>query len=299
MAKFEDGAQAIVNAGVLNHILELLKSPDPYIRRRTCVLLRELAGHESTAPAISKLKTCEKLVSLWSDKHSGVIWEATAALSRIAQWPDEAKVIVEAKAAHHVLALLESPGPHTRIWACKLIGRLAGHESTAPAILELKPCARLVPLLHDDCYDSQIIEWAIYALCQIARWVDGAWAIVNANGTGRILILLESPRSQVRAWTCVLMGTLARHDSTAPAILQRELARHLVCLLRDPVDVETRDGAISALEAISEWPLGVADLADMDGDMLERLEELTHNQSLDLERQVQICKILDNIAGTF
>jgi hypothetical protein len=104
-----------------------------------------------------------------SDEDSEVIVEATWALSEIAQWLDGAQAIVDAKALDHVLIspkpdisfdkatnyerlvviLLESPKSEVREWTCQLVGRLASHYSTAPAIfeLELKPCVRLVSLL--------------------------------------------------------------------------------------------------------------------------------------------------------
>jgi len=110
-----------------------------------------------------------------------------------------------------------------------------------------------------------------------------------------VLELLESPNPDTRGRTCRLVGRLASHKPTAPAILNLKPSLKLVSLLRDP-DVTTRDNAIFALDAISQWPDGVAALADIAGDVLERLEELSHDQSLDVESQVQARKILDNIA---
>jgi hypothetical protein len=82
-----------------------------------------------------------------SSKNSGVIFGATYALAQIASWSDGAQVIVDSQALEHVSVLLESPSPDVREWTCKLVGNLAGHKSTAPAVLELNPCERLVSLL--------------------------------------------------------------------------------------------------------------------------------------------------------
>ncbi|KAF8196768.1 hypothetical protein K438DRAFT_1718453 [Mycena galopus ATCC 62051] len=79
-----------------------------------------------------------------------------------------------------------------------------------------------------------------------------------------------------------------------PTILQLQFSRHLASLLRNSDAVH--DSLLFALEAISEWPAGVAALAEnIDDELLERLEELSHDQSLDLASRTQTRKILDHI----
>jgi hypothetical protein len=68
-------------------------------------------------------------------------------LCQILFWLDDVQAIFEAKTLDHILGLLNSLSPDVRKWTCRLVGRLAGHESTAPAVLQLKPCERLVSLL--------------------------------------------------------------------------------------------------------------------------------------------------------
>jgi hypothetical protein len=82
-----------------------------------------------------------------SDEDSGVVEKAMHALCEIAYLLDGAQAIVNAKALDDVLILLESPSSNVRYRACELVKRLAGYKSTAPAILELEPCVRLVSLL--------------------------------------------------------------------------------------------------------------------------------------------------------
>jgi hypothetical protein len=69
------------------------------------------------------------------------------ALSWIAFWPDGAQAALEAKTLDHVTELLQSPESGVRKWTCGTVGRFAMHESTAMAILGLKPCPQLVGLL--------------------------------------------------------------------------------------------------------------------------------------------------------
>jgi hypothetical protein len=68
-------------------------------------------------------------------------------LFQIAQWVDGVKGVVNAKVLDHSLRLLESPNPLTRELASELVGRVASHEATAHAILELKLIPQLESLL--------------------------------------------------------------------------------------------------------------------------------------------------------
>ncbi|KAJ6485870.1 armadillo-type protein [Mycena sanguinolenta] len=231
IARWEDGAQAIIDAKAATHILISIRSPNPVIRARTAELIGRLAGHQSTGEAILQLTLClcARLVSFLYDDHFPVIQSAVYALSQIARWVDAPQVIVQVKAATHVLRLLGSPSSEVRAWTCELVGRLASEESTARAILKLKPCGRIVSSLNND--DSELVESATYALCDIARWADGAQAVVNANAGDHILPLLESPRLGVREWTCELVGRLASHKHTVPTILELNPCAKIVSFL--------------------------------------------------------------------
>jgi hypothetical protein len=67
-------------------------------------------------------------------------------LSWIAFWPDGAQAALEAKTLNHV-ELLQSPESGVRKWMCWTVGNFTRHESTAMAVLGLKPCPQLVGLL--------------------------------------------------------------------------------------------------------------------------------------------------------
>jgi hypothetical protein len=68
-------------------------------------------------------------------------------LSQIAWWPDGAEAVVEGKAPDYLAELLGSPAAPVREFACYLVGDLADHNSTAPTIMNINPCVRLVSLL--------------------------------------------------------------------------------------------------------------------------------------------------------
>jgi hypothetical protein len=77
-----------------------------------------------------------------SDKSPAAVLGAIDALSHIANKPDGAQAIVDAKGLDHILNLLKSDSPGIREWACILVARLAQHKFIAPAI-----CAQVVTLL--------------------------------------------------------------------------------------------------------------------------------------------------------
>jgi len=150
---------------------------------------------------------------------------------------------------------------------------------------------RLLSLLRNR--DFEVILGASGALSQIARWPDGAQAIIDAKILNYGLDLLESPDPYIRGWTCRLVGTLASQKSTVPAVLESNLLVPLVSLLRDH-DVGTRTCAIFAFRAISQWPDGATVLANIGA--FEGLEELCHDQSLDVDERIRVRTILDNHA---
>ncbi|KAF8192743.1 armadillo-type protein [Mycena galopus ATCC 62051] len=209
----------------------LLESPNPKTLRWTCKLVGRLASHNSAVPTILTLSV--QIVSLLSNKDSGVIVWAVYALSKIAQSEDGAQAVVNAKATDYILILLQSPSTQVRESTCRLVGILSGHEFTVPAMLDVESCAQIVYLLGD--VNGWVIDWAVYALSRIAQWKDGAQAIVNANATSYIPLLLEAPNSKVLSWACDLVGGLAIHEPTALAMLELKPSVQLTSLLPDHI----------------------------------------------------------------
>lgn len=64
IAKWPNGAQAAVDAKVLDHVAELLESPGPGIRQNACWTVVQLAHHDSTAAVLSASNLSRQLVSL-------------------------------------------------------------------------------------------------------------------------------------------------------------------------------------------------------------------------------------------
>ncbi|KAF7356746.1 hypothetical protein MVEN_01009600 [Mycena venus] len=290
ISQWLDGAQAIVEAEVLGCVLVLLESADTQVRRWTCKMVGNLARYEFTARAILELKLCERMVSLLDEKNPGVIDSVTYALSQIVLWPDGIQAIGEAKVLDHVLVLLESPNPDVCKRTCNLVGRLAGHTSTALEILKLAPYERLVSVLCEE--DSRAIEAAAYALSRIAQWPDGAQAMLEAQALNHISRLLELSHTQIRRWTCNLVGNLASHASTGPAILALKPCELLVPLLSDK-DTGIIESATYALSRIAEWLKGAEAL--LDAKAPNHIPALL--ESSDTRVRKWTCKIVGNLAG--
>jgi hypothetical protein len=82
------------------------------------------------------------------DQDNSVVFEATYVLAMIAQWLDGARAMVDAKVQDHILGLLKSQSWGVRRHTCLLTEKLAAHELTAPAVLELNLLKQLVILSH-------------------------------------------------------------------------------------------------------------------------------------------------------
>ncbi|KAJ7826840.1 armadillo-type protein [Mycena leptocephala] len=243
-----DGAQAALEAKTLDHVAELLQSPQSGVQQSTCLMVGRLAKHKSTAMAVLGLKPCPQLVGLLRDQPVEVIEAAMYALDDISSWPDGVQAALEAKILDHVAELLESPQSGVQQWTCGMVGSFARHESTAMAVLGLKPCPQL-----------------------IAFWPDGAQAALEAKTLDHVMELLQSPQSGVQQQTCWMVGSFARYESTAMAVLGLKPCPQLVGLLHDQ-PVEVIKAAMYALYEISSWPDGAQ--AALEAKTLDHVAEL-------------------------
>ncbi|KAJ6585857.1 armadillo-type protein, partial [Mycena capillaripes] len=172
-----DGAQAVIEAQVQHHVLELLESPNPVVRGSTCRLVRNLFHNKATATALLAINPFLQLVLLLDDEHPDVVESALRAVANAAQWPDGAQAVVQATVQGHILNLLESPNPMVQKWTCWLVESLAYHEATTPTIQEIHPCPALASLLHNT--DITVCKAAAHALEGISNWSDDVVAIAD------------------------------------------------------------------------------------------------------------------------
>ncbi|KAJ6585829.1 armadillo-type protein [Mycena capillaripes] len=195
-----DGALAVVQAAVQDHVLKLLESPNADIWNGACRLVVNLILYEPTASKILKINPCVQLVLLLSYEHPDVAELAIKAVANAAFWRDGAQAVIQAEVQDHVRKLLESPNPVVRQWNCWLVRNLARFQATTTTT---------------------------------ARWLDGAQAVVQAEVQDHVLKLLESPNAVVKEWACRLAGNLALHETTASKILGINPCLQIVSLLYD------------------------------------------------------------------
>jgi hypothetical protein len=76
-----------------------------------------------------------------------------------------------------------------------------------------------------------VADNAVYALSQIAYWVDGGDAVVDAGALQLLENFVQSSNSRVRRWTSEMLESLALHQSTSAALLGTNPCESFVKLL--------------------------------------------------------------------
>ncbi|KAJ7479050.1 armadillo-type protein [Mycena latifolia] len=293
VVSFPEGAQAVLEADLLESVPELLESPNPTVRTWTWAMLKMLSHHAATARS-----AVAQVVFLLQGGNPVVTQRAGEILNEIAKSPLGAHAAVHANALGCVGELLASPDPGVQVEACALLTQLATHKSTRVAVLRANPCVQLVSLSRGKT--PMVARRAIWALCMIASCAEGARAVVDAEILECVGPVLESPGTNDILHTCRILGELARHKTTLKALLAVRPCSQLVCLLQRTVatfdsplyHLAVRASAAFALAQISESPQGAAAVAATD--FLVHLEALL--DSPDHQFQVWICVILRNLA---
>ncbi|KAJ7624022.1 armadillo-type protein, partial [Mycena polygramma] len=171
-----------------------------------------------------------------------------------------------------VMELLDSFDVEIRRWGCTILAGVSGYEAETGAIVTIEPCRRLIALLSD----TAVWEEAICTLAKTRGKAEGAQTVVEADALLHAPYLLKSTNAQVRRWSCQLLGNLARHDSTATAVLQIAPCPQLVSLSKQ--DNQIHSCAMYALSMISNRPDGA--LAVVNANVRELITELLTSSNL-------------------
>ncbi|KAJ7658572.1 armadillo-type protein [Mycena rosella] len=262
------GAQAVVDAKVLDYVSDLLGSPVTGIQRWTCELLGALAHEELTVSSVLRENPYQQLVSLLRGDALDDVWLAAYVLSGIAQFADG----------------------EVRIWISTMLGWLASHETTASAVVGAKSCLPLVSLLFDR--NLVVIERAVKALSEIAKSLPGAQAAVEANVMDFLPDMLSlNTRVPTITAAVLLLERLVHHDTTRRATLALNPCPQLVPLLKH-ANITVHTGVLSALASFSQIPDSLVALAGTD--ILAHVSDLM--DLADREVRLLTCVILMNIA---
>ncbi|KAJ6545852.1 armadillo-type protein [Mycena vulgaris] len=233
LATWQEGAQALVDAGVLECTETLLSSGEASIRRLTWGILARLLQQAPTLPAIADLvvKLFNQLTSLLRDEaRHGTALDVMESGAHALFWSIRFSEGAQEAMLLDCLWLLESRNFEVRKVMCEMLRDLACHKSTAMAVLSVDPCPELVSLLRDT--NIEVIQSAAEALRCIATCPEGALAVVDAKVLDHVAELSKSPETDVRIWTCQLLGEVGSHKRMLEPVFTRTPFNKLVELLR-------------------------------------------------------------------
>ncbi|KAJ7649168.1 armadillo-type protein [Mycena rosella] len=217
-------AGAIIRANTLE--LGLLDSEDLLILRQTCSMLGNIARHEPLNGTVVASTPLTRLVSLARyhlDK--GVQSQALFALCWISRWSESAPR--SARVLDHIMLILDSPDTDVLVLGCRTLGNIAGYSGSNVAVLQLRPCIKLVQLLRHPSLDVR--RHAMYTLCHLSSFSDsGGRDVLDAGVLQAInrLELLGCSNSDLLSGTCWLLGSLRHRGVRVHAIIHplRELS---------------------------------------------------------------------------
>ncbi|KAJ6545895.1 armadillo-type protein [Mycena vulgaris] len=206
ISRLPEGAQAVVDAHVLDCVAKLLESPSIQVRRWTCRMLAELA--KTSATMVLRVKPCKQLVSLLRAKDLVVVESALYALSLLTNSPEGAQDAIDANLLGSITNLVTSASSDVQAWTCLLLGQLAAQETTSAAVLR-EICKCFVQFLQ---LTDLVSVTAVSALARISEHPGGIAAIVDTDIQTHILDMTESPDLDIRVHSDILLRNLLLHE---------------------------------------------------------------------------------------
>ncbi|KAJ7491831.1 armadillo-type protein [Mycena galericulata] len=224
----------------------------------------DFGQHELLFDGVQQLVSTNTAATI-THENEYVVENAIFALSVIAEFRDGAASAVDEKILDRVIDLLHSTNGNVRRWACKALGNLAHHKSTASAVLAANPVEGLASCLQGD--DFPAIENAAFALSEMTRWPESLVPVLEAKVLDYAVKLLES----------------------------RDMTRLLdkIASLLGEQDKDVLDSAIFALSEIISHPEG-AKVAAVTANVLTHMMGLLDSPHVDA--QSWVCKMLGKLA---
>ncbi|KAJ7479158.1 armadillo-type protein [Mycena latifolia] len=196
IAIWPEGAQATVDANILEHTTKLLESPTSWVQQWTWEMLKQLAYQEPTSwAAVGQLLS----LSLSSDPNISAI--AAEALYLVASWPHGPQVAWDQHVLDSVQDLLQSPNKE-----------LAYQD---PMVTRTAVLNQLVSLLRHP--DSDVVESAAKVLYRIAWSPENA--AMDTNVLESLKELRDSTNSWVKSWARAIVHQESSHDSEDGSVL--------------------------------------------------------------------------------
>ncbi|KAJ6545886.1 armadillo-type protein [Mycena vulgaris] len=293
-ANSEEDALTVANSLALYHVDTLPESPNDEFRSWTCMILAQLACHETTVAAVLSINPCEWLVSILQDDNIEVVESGVYALYCLATWREGAQALVDAGVLECTETLLSSGEARIRRWSCGMLARLLQQTPTLPAIADsvVKLFNQFALVLRDEPFH----DTAFGAMESAAQLVSSVRFSEEAILLDCLSDLLKSRNSEVRKWTCKMMGDLASHKPTGPIIADpgMKICKRLVSMLRDE---HFRDTALGAMESAARTLLSIIRFPErpQEAILLDCLSDLLLSPNFEVREWT--CKMLEDLAS--
>ncbi|KAJ7838581.1 armadillo-type protein [Mycena olivaceomarginata] len=125
IAESEEGAQAVIAAGLLDLLDVIIQLPD---QTTICLVVQQLGSHDSTRNSVLTSNLCRHIISLLHNDAN--VPHALGALRSIAKFPEPVQAVLDAEILYVLGRLFESTDSKVRREACGLMGDLAICKST-------------------------------------------------------------------------------------------------------------------------------------------------------------------------
>ncbi|KAJ7887180.1 armadillo-type protein [Mycena leptocephala] len=288
-----EGAQALVDADLLDCVATLFQSPKKEVREWASEIL---GSWHATSPQRGGRGTCgiplaasfnyihlRQLLIVISGENLSVVGSAARTLYLIALSPERAKAAVDANILQCVAELSESPNEEVRKYIFEMLRELAHHEpqrarpwdSWYPSYGESQLYLLYGLLIFISGENLSVIEDAAKALYWIATQPGGAQVAVAANVLRAEL--LESPNEEVRKWRFNILRELVHHGPTAGRSWDRSYRFYGESRLYLWGDLSVIEGAAKTLCRIAATPDGAQAVVDVD--VLDSMPQLLNSSN--------------------
>ncbi|KAJ7612652.1 armadillo-type protein [Roridomyces roridus] len=259
----------ILRSPILEEIPRLLESDERQLQVLTCSLVGKLLAHQY---GIAGQLT-------FSVGDEDVLLQMTSTLAGVLGQPESA--LGEA-----LLILLESETEAMRRWSCILVGNLARQKAAQRVLTSSEVVGKLVALLRDS--DDDVVLTAMSALAAISQLPGGLRSLVAMNAVNAVGLTLDSTNTNMRLSVCAFVTTLAKSESSVPAILDAIPMERWSKLLSDREEVFVHTAEV--LVQLSRWDEFA--WAIIRSDLLEVISDLLSTRS----RTFDFCELIGTLA---
>ena len=206
-----DKTQAVVDAGVVPAMVQLMQSPNGDVREQCIWCLGNIAGDSTESrDAVLAAGALEPLIAnLQNPATTSLLRNATWSLSNLCRGTPKPDVARLAPAIPVLVGLLRSDDVDTLMDACWALSYLSdGDEARIQCVVDRGAAAALSPLLGHASH--KVVTPALRTLGNVVTGNDAqTQAALDAGVLGYVAALLSSPRKAIRKETCWLVSNVA------------------------------------------------------------------------------------------